>query len=177
MNPNIDPQPVCSPITSSAIFMVATLAPGNDAARTVREWCGDIAALTRSVGKRVPVDKPNDAAHIEIAETLDLIDHGHCIAQGRHDLRSIIGFVDGTENPTGRKAVGFTIVGDEDPAFRGGSYVLVQKYLHNMTAWNALSTEAQERVIETARQNFDGLSWTLLYNEPIVMLANTTQTV
>jgi len=63
------------------------------------------------------------------------------------DMRSIIGFVDGTENPVGRKAVGFTIVGDEDPDFSGGSYVLVQKYLHNMTAWNALSVEAQERVI------------------------------
>lgn len=63
------------------------------------------------------------------------------------DMRSIIGFVDGTENPVGRKAVGFTIVGDEDPAFSGGSYVMVQKYLHNMQAWNELSVEAQERVI------------------------------
>jgi putative iron-dependent peroxidase len=63
------------------------------------------------------------------------------------DMRSIIGFVDGTENPVGRKALNFTIVGDEDPGFSGGSYVLVQKYLHNMTAWNGLSVEAQERVI------------------------------
>jgi putative iron-dependent peroxidase len=63
------------------------------------------------------------------------------------DMRSIIGFVDGTENPVGRKAVGFTIVGDEDPVFSGGSYVLVQKYLHKMNAWNALSVEAQERII------------------------------
>jgi putative iron-dependent peroxidase len=63
------------------------------------------------------------------------------------DMRSIIGFVDGTENPVGRKAVNFTIVGDEDPDFSGGSYVLVQKYLHNMTAWNSLSVEAQEQVI------------------------------
>lgn len=63
------------------------------------------------------------------------------------DMRSIIGFVDGTENPVGRKIADFTIVGNEDPAFAGGSYVLVQKYLHNMTAWNALSVEAQERVI------------------------------
>jgi putative iron-dependent peroxidase len=62
-------------------------------------------------------------------------------------MRSIIGFVDGTENPVGRKAVNFTIVGDEDPDFSGGSYVLVQKYLHNMTAWNSLSVEAQEQVI------------------------------
>lgn len=63
------------------------------------------------------------------------------------DMRSIIGFVDGTENPVGRKIADFTIVGNEDPAFTGGSYALVQKYLHNMTAWNALSVEAQERVI------------------------------
>ncbi|SEN62845.1 Dyp-type peroxidase family [Pseudomonas sp. ok272] len=35
----------------------------------------------------------------------------------------------------------------EGPAFTGGSYVLVQKYLHTMDAWNPLSVEAQERVI------------------------------
>jgi putative iron-dependent peroxidase len=63
------------------------------------------------------------------------------------DMRSIIGFVDGTENPVGRKAEAFTIVGDEDPGFSGGSYVLVQKYLHNMAAWNGLTVEAQEKVI------------------------------
>ncbi len=63
------------------------------------------------------------------------------------DMRSIIGFVDGTENPVGRKAEHFTLVGDEDQPFSGGSYVLVQKYLHNMKAWNELSVEAQERVI------------------------------
>ena len=39
------------------------------------------------------------------------------------------------------------IIGDEDPAFAGGSYVIVQKYLHDMDGWNALSTEAQERII------------------------------
>ena len=39
------------------------------------------------------------------------------------------------------------IVGDEDPAFAGGSYVIVQKYLHDMKAWNALPVEAQERII------------------------------
>ncbi len=38
-------------------------------------------------------------------------------------------------------------MGEEDAAFAGGSYVLVQKYLHDMKAWNALSTEAQERII------------------------------
>ncbi|WP_207241650.1 MULTISPECIES: Dyp-type peroxidase domain-containing protein, partial [unclassified Pseudomonas] len=51
---NLEPQSVCSPITSSAIFMVATLAPGRDSAEAVRSWCADIAGLVRSVGKRVP---------------------------------------------------------------------------------------------------------------------------
>ena len=38
-------------------------------------------------------------------------------------------------------------MGEEDPAFAGGSYVIVQKYLHDLAGWNALPTEAQERII------------------------------
>jgi putative iron-dependent peroxidase len=63
------------------------------------------------------------------------------------DDRDLIGFVDGTENPTNQAAAEAAIIGEEDPGFAGGSYVLVQKYLHDMPAWNALSTEAQERII------------------------------
>src|ERR1700761_9016267 len=61
--------------------------------------------------------------------------------------RDLIGFVDGTENPRGTLALESALVGEEDTAFAGGSYVLVQKYLHDMKGWNALSTEAQERII------------------------------
>jgi putative iron-dependent peroxidase len=198
-----EPQSICNPITSSAIFIVATLVPGSAAAGKVRAWCADVAALTRSVGKRVPsgnlscicgfgstvwdtlfcnprpallhafrefgagerraVATPGDILlHIRagqmdlcfelatqllssLGEAVSVVDE----VQGFRyfDMRSIIGFVDGTENPVGRKAVDFTLVGDEDPSFTAGSYVLVQKYLHNMTAWNALSVEAQERII------------------------------
>jgi porphyrinogen peroxidase len=63
------------------------------------------------------------------------------------DERDLLGFVDGTENPVGRAAGTAALAGDADPTFAGGSYVIVQKYLHDMAAWNALSTEAQERVI------------------------------
>jgi len=63
------------------------------------------------------------------------------------DDRDLLGFVDGTENPTGQEAVDAVVIGEEDPAFAGGSYVIVQKYLHDLAGWNALSTEAQERVI------------------------------
>jgi putative iron-dependent peroxidase len=63
------------------------------------------------------------------------------------DDRDLIGFVDGTENPTDDAAADATLIGDEDPGFAGGSYVIVQKYVHDMPAWNALTTEAQERII------------------------------
>jgi putative iron-dependent peroxidase len=63
------------------------------------------------------------------------------------DDRDLIGFVDGTENPRGEAAIDAVLVGEEDAAFAGGSYVIVQKYLHDLNAWNALPTEAQERII------------------------------
>jgi putative iron-dependent peroxidase len=63
------------------------------------------------------------------------------------DDRDLIGFVDGTENPRGEEAVDAVLIGDEDPAFAGGSYVIVQKYLHDLEGWNALSTETQEGII------------------------------
>jgi putative iron-dependent peroxidase len=61
--------------------------------------------------------------------------------------RDLIGFVDGTENPRGAVALEAALVGNEDTLFAGGSYVLAQKYLHDMKAWNAISTEEQERII------------------------------
>jgi porphyrinogen peroxidase len=63
------------------------------------------------------------------------------------DERDLLGFVDGTENPTGPDAVRATIIGDEEPAYAGGSYVIVQKYVHDLARWNALPVEEQEKVI------------------------------
>jgi putative iron-dependent peroxidase len=63
------------------------------------------------------------------------------------DDRDLIGFVDGTENPRGEAALDAVLISEEDAAFAGGSYVIVQKYLHDLNAWNALSTEAQEQII------------------------------
>jgi putative iron-dependent peroxidase len=63
------------------------------------------------------------------------------------DDRDVMGFVDGTENPRGETAREAAIVGGEDPSFRGGSYVIVQKYLHDLKAWNTLPVEMQERII------------------------------
>ncbi|HLB92242.1 MAG TPA: Dyp-type peroxidase, partial [Terriglobales bacterium] len=63
------------------------------------------------------------------------------------DDRDLMGFVDGTENPRGSAAVDAVLIGDEDATFEGSSYVIVQKYLHDLDAWNAIPTEAQERII------------------------------
>ncbi len=63
------------------------------------------------------------------------------------DDRDLLGFVDGTENPRGQEVIDAAIIGEEDAAFAGGSYVIVQKYLHDMDGWNALPTEAQERIV------------------------------
>jgi putative iron-dependent peroxidase len=63
------------------------------------------------------------------------------------DERDLLGFVDGTENPEGVEALAAVTVGDEDPGFAGGSYAVVQKYVHDLTGWDALTVEAQEAVI------------------------------
>jgi putative iron-dependent peroxidase len=63
------------------------------------------------------------------------------------DERDLLGFVDGTESPAGQAASAAAFTGAGDPDFAGGSYVIVQKYVHDMRAWNALTVEAQEKVI------------------------------
>jgi porphyrinogen peroxidase len=63
------------------------------------------------------------------------------------DDRDLLGFVDGTENPSAQAAIDAAYIGAEDAAFAGGTYVIVQKYLHDMAGWNALSTETQELII------------------------------
>ncbi|MDR3383487.1 Dyp-type peroxidase [Cupriavidus basilensis] len=196
-------QAVSSPITRSAIFIVAVLSAGENSADTVRALCADIGALVRAVGKRVPggnlscvcgfgsdgwdrlfgdprpaslhpfrefgagdrraMATPGDLLlHIR-ADQMDLcfelatqlmsrlgaavsvVDEVHGFRY--FDMRSMVGFVDGTENPTGAESVRFTIIGDEDTSFAGGSYVMVQKYLHDMAGWNSLCVETQERII------------------------------
>lgn len=67
--------------------------------------------------------------------------------------RAIIGFVDGTENPTELETPTYALIGDEDPYFINGSYAFAQKYLHDMKAWDALKTEQQEKAIGRKKYN------------------------
>jgi porphyrinogen peroxidase len=197
-----EPQPVLSPLTAAAVFLVLTIDPGGE--DVVRELLADVAALQRSVGFRIPGGalqvvaaigsdawdrlfsgpRPAElhpfaalagARHRAPATEGDLLFH---IRSNRMDMafeyatqvmarlrgavkvadevqgfryfdeRDLMGFVDGTESPQDAAAVPAAIVDtDTDPDFAGGSYVIVQKYLHDMTSWNTLSVEEQERVI------------------------------
>ncbi|HEY4172665.1 MAG TPA: Dyp-type peroxidase [Rhodopila sp.] len=200
--PSTLPQAVDARLTRAAIFLVATVNAGTDHDAAVRSLCGDLPALVRAVGFRVPdgalscvlglgsdvwdrvfkAPKPKDLhpfreihgrhhavatpgdilLHIRGARTdlcfelasqimsrfgdaLSVVDEVHGFSY--FDERDLLGFVDGTENPMDQAAVDATIIGDEDAAFAGGSYVIVQKYLHDMAAWNALPVEMQERII------------------------------
>lgn len=77
--------------------------------------------------------------------TLTVVDEVHGFRF--FDSRDLLGFVDGSENPSGAAADRWTTVGDEDQRFAGGNYVIIQKYVHDMSAWNALTVEQQELVI------------------------------
>jgi len=194
-------QPVLSPLTGAAIFLVVTIEAGGEA--VTRDLLGDCAGLQRAVGFRIPdggltcvvgvgsdawdrlfrglrpaelhpfpeivgakhraVYTPGDLLfHIRATQMdlcfelggqiMDRLGAAVTVADEIHgfkyfDERDLLGFVDGTENPTGRVAFDAVIVGDEEPAFAGGSYVIVQKYLHDLDSWNALPVEAQENVI------------------------------
>lgn len=63
------------------------------------------------------------------------------------DSRDFLGFVDGTADPAGDEIDPVAYIGDEDAAFAGGSYVIVQKYVHDLSSWNALTVEEQQLVI------------------------------
>jgi len=75
----------------------------------------------------------------------DVVDETHGFKY--FDERDLLGFVDGTENPEGDDAIAAVRIGDEDPDYAGGSYVMVQKYLHDMAGWSSLSVEEQERAM------------------------------
>ncbi|MGE7437130.1 Dyp-type peroxidase [Kitasatospora sp. NPDC001175] len=203
------PQPVLSPLTAAAVFLVVTVDPGGEP--VVRELFPDLSGLQRAVGFRAPngtlscvtgigsqvwerlFGAPRPAElhpfrelagprHLAVSTPGDLLFH---IRAARMDLcfalasllmdrlrgavtvrdevhgfryfdeRDLLGFVDGTENPVEEAARTAVLVGDEDPEFAGGSYVIVQKYLHDLAGWDALPTEAQELVI--GRRKLSGI--------------------
>jgi len=197
----IEPQPMLTPLTEAAVFLVVTIDLGGE--DRVRELLADVSGLRRSVGFRIPEGgltcvvgvgfavwdrlfgdpRPAElhpfpgfagAQHVAVSTPGDLLFHlrAHrmdlCFELAQRlasrfagcarvvdevhgfrsfDERDLLGFVDGTENPEGAAAASAVLVGDEDPLFAGGSYVVVQKYVHDLVTWDALPVEEQERAV------------------------------
>lgn len=112
----------------------------------------DLFFHIRSQNSAVPFELMSEIMAIIEANTVTLDEtHGFRYFEGR----AIIGFVDGTENPSALDTPEYAVIGDEDPAFENGSYAFAQKYQHNLDAWNDLSTEDQEKAI--GRKKFNDL--------------------
>ncbi len=61
------------------------------------------------------------------------------------DARDMTDFIDGTENPEGDERADVAIIPEGE--FAGGSYVMVQRFVHKLDAWHRMSVEQQEKVI------------------------------
>jgi putative iron-dependent peroxidase len=199
----IDAQSIDAPLSSSAIFLVVTVASGEESLATVCSVLGGLDDLVKTVGFRdlsgrlsciagigsdfwdrlqpgkrpkelkpfEPIDGPVHTApatpgdmlfHIRaeradmcfeferllleaLGDAVTVIDE---VSGFRYfDARDLLGFVDGTANPTGLDLPASALIGSEDPDFAGGSYIVVQKYLHDLGAWSGISTEQQEEII------------------------------
>jgi putative iron-dependent peroxidase len=74
------------------------------------------------------------------------------------DSRDLTGFIDGTENPKGKARAAAALIGGEDRRFAGGSYVVVQRYIHDLERWRRLDDREQERIIGRTKRNSVELS-------------------
>jgi porphyrinogen peroxidase len=63
----------------------------------------------------------------------------------RHD-RDLTGFIDGSENPSLFDAPEAALIADDGPG-GGGTVLLLQKWSHDVSAWESLSVAEQEKVI------------------------------
>ena len=116
----------------------------NGGKHSAKATSGDLHFHLRGLNMAICFDMATAISNVlqPVAECLDEI-HGFRYWDGR----SILGFVDGTENPQGDERTNFGLIGNEDSAYTNGSYLFVQKYIHDMQAWKNLPISEQEKVI------------------------------
>src|SRR5438132_616439 len=102
-NSNAISQPVATPLTRAAIFLVVTVNPGAENRDVIRRLCKDLTSLVRSAGFR------------ELEGSLSCV-----MAVGSETWDQLFG--------------------QPRPAE-------LRKYRHDLTGWNALPTEEQERIV------------------------------
>ncbi len=79
----------------------------------------------------------------DVAEDLTVVDETYGFRY--LDARDMTGFIDGTENPKDEQRKAVAVIADGELA--GGSYVLLQRFVHDLPAWNRLNISAQEKVV------------------------------
>ncbi|MES1157649.1 MAG: Dyp-type peroxidase [Haliangium ochraceum] len=72
--------------------------------------------------------------------------------------RDLSGFEDGTENPKGDAAIAAAIVGGRGPGLDGASFVAVQRWIHDLSAAEAMTIEARENAVGRHRDSNEELS-------------------
>lgn len=76
----------------------------------------------------------------------------------RHEERGLDGFVDGTENPQGDEKIRSVAIIGDDAADAGGSYVVLQKYIHDLNKWNTFSLAEQEESMARTKESNEEFS-------------------
>lgn len=72
--------------------------------------------------------------------------------------RDLTGYVDGTENPKGRKASDAAILRGQGAGLDGSSFVAVQQWAHDFTRFESMSTKDQDNSIGRRRSDNKELS-------------------
>lgn len=115
----------------------------HDGGRHAPSTPGDVFVMVKSerIDLNFQAAKYLAAAFTPVADLVDDV-QGYAYLDGR----DMIDFVDGTENPVNAARVDAALV-DGDGPDAGGSYLMVQKYVHRSPQWDAETTESQEGVI------------------------------
>ncbi len=93
----------------------------------------------------------------ELGDGIEVMDEVHGFQY--LDSRDLTGFIDGTENPKGAKdRAEVALIGNEDAAFAGGSYVFTQRYVHNLQKWSTIPPKEQEKIIGRRKSDSEELS-------------------
>lgn len=105
------------------------------------EETGDLLHLTRQLEKAL-------APALRLTQVIDAFRHG----QGPNGLgRDLTGYEDGTENPVAAEALQAAVVGGTTPGLVGSSFMVIQQWRHNLDAFEAMSTPAQDHTIGRRR--------------------------
>lgn len=93
------------------------------------------------------------ARRLEGAFTVREEHHAFLYAEGR----DLSGFEDGTENPVGPRALDAALVSAGAPGVRGGSFALLQRWVHDLRALEALDRNARNQLIGRDRETNEEL--------------------